>query len=329
MSIFSQLDNEIEVQLNDQTRLNASKSFASKAVQEITTLTIKPTDDGSAIDCFSSSENDRYLDWVYTSFAIDVNSDNDDLIFNEGGSDISTNLSTGTYTLAQYATEVASKMTTAGGTYSASVSGSVITLTGAASFELKDSSVQRQLHIAKNVSKLSHESSFVECGVRNITVAVSNGTESDSKSFQIKVYSKEGDYLFCEDGHLKAHEPDIMKWLPEGRSSYKDVIRRAQGLIVAWLDEKGYVNVYGNKYTKRDIIDVEEVKQWSIFMTLRLIFQGISNSVDDVFDLKAKNYAMNEEAARQRVVLRLDSDEDGVADEGETLGISSGSLYRR
>jgi len=329
MSIFSQLDNEIEVQLNDQTRLNASKSFASKAVQEITTLTIKPTDDGSAIDCFSSTENDRYLDWVYTTFSIDVNSDNDDLIFNEGGSDISTNLSTGTYTLAQYATEVASKMTTAGGTYSASVSGNVITLTGSSSFELKDSSVQKQLHIVKNVSKVSHESEFIEYGVRNITVAVSNGTESDSKSFQIKVYSKEGDYLFSEDGHLKAHEPDIMKWLPDGRSSYKDVHRRAQGLIIAWLDEKGYVNVYGKKYTKRDIIDIDEVKQWSIFMTLRLIFQGISNAVDDVFDNKSKQYLMNEEAARQRLVLRLDTNKDGVADEGENISIYSGSMYRR
>lgn len=329
MSIFSLMDNEIEVQIEDQTRLNASKSFASKAVSEINSLTIKPMDDGSAIDCFSAEPNDRYLDWVYTSFKIDVNSSNNDLIFNEGGSDISTTLSSGTYTLAQYATEVASKMTTAGGTYSASVTDNVITLTGAIGFELKASSVQEQLHIAKNVTKTSHESEYVEYGIRNITVAISNGSESDSKTFQIKVFSKEGDYLFSEDGHLKAHEPDIMKWLPEGRSSFKDVHRRAQSLIVAWLDEKGYVNVYGNKYSKRDIIDIEEVKQWSIFLTLRLIFQGISNSVDDVFDLKAKRYSMNEEAARQRVILRLDANKDGVADTDETLSIYSGSIYRR
>ncbi len=120
-----------------------------------------------------------------------------------------------------------------------------------------------------------------------------------------------------------------MKWVPQGRSSYKDVIRRSQKLIIAWLDEKGYVNVYGNKFDKHDIIDLEEVRQWSIFQTLKLIMQGISNVTDDVFDKKAKEYSKFEEAARQRVILRIDTNRDGAADAMEGLSISSGSLYRR
>ena len=90
--MFAILENEPEVQVNDKTRLNAYKSFASKDVNEITSLTIKPELSGSAIDCFSTKVSDRYLDWVYTTTSIDVGTENDDLIFNEGGSDISTTL---------------------------------------------------------------------------------------------------------------------------------------------------------------------------------------------------------------------------------------------
>jgi hypothetical protein len=64
-------------------------------------------------------------------------------------------------------------------------------------------------------------------------------------------------------------------------------------------------------------------------MALRMIFQGLSNAVDDVFDRKAEIYDMLEQSARQRVILRLDTDGDGVADTGEGLSISSGSLFRR
>lgn len=331
MSIFSLCDFESEVQLNDKTRFNASKSFAAKDSIDLTTLTIKPTDDGSAIDCFSPSASDRYLDWVFTTFSIDVNSANNDLVFNEGGSDISTTLTAGTYTLSQYAAHVKAKMDAAGTqTYTFTVgSNEKITISAASSFEFKPSSVTSQLFVIPDTSLTSHVTDVVGYGIRNVTVAIGNGTDSDSKSFAVKVYSVDGDYLFSNDGDLTAHEPEIMKWVEEGRSSFLNAHRRSQKLIMAWIDEKGYVNVYGNKYSKRDIIDIEEVKQWSIFLTLRLIFQGISNAVDDVFDRKAKQYGLNEEAAKQRVILRLDTNEDGTADETEGLSIYSGSLFRR
>lgn len=330
MSLFAICDLENEVQINDKLRLDASKSFASKATSEITELTIKPDLTTSAVDCFNSDISERYLDWSYEDVSIDVGSENDDLIFNEGGSDISTNLSAGTYTLSQYATEVASKMTSAGGqTYSASVSNNKITISAPASFQFKECSVSAQSFFDIDEALASHTSDSVEYGNKIVTVTVGNGTLSDTKYFYIKCYSVSGDKLFCSDGDLIAHEPDIMKWCPDGKSSFKNVYRRSQKLIISWLDKNGYVNTFGDKYTKNDIIDIEEVRQWSTFMSLRLIFQGLSNAVDDVFDRKSTVYSQLEEEARQRVILRIDTDKDGIADSNEGVSIYSGSLYRR
>lgn len=331
MSIFSLLDNESEIQIYDKLRLNASKSFSSKAVAEITSLTIAPDIGTTAVSCFSSDLNERYLDWVYEDVTIDVGTENDDLIFSEqGGSDLSTSLTAGNYSLSAYATHVASKMTTAGTqTYTASVANNKITISAAASFQFKASSVATQSFFDIDEASASHTSDTVEYGNKIVTVVVGNGTETDTKYFYLKCYSVDGDKLFSSDGDLVAHEPDLMQWCPDGKSSFKNVYRRAQKLIIAWLDQNGYVNAYGDKFDKNDIIDIEEVRQWSTFMSLRLIFQGMSNAIDDVFDRKSKMYELNEEAARQRAILRIDTNNDGVADQSEGLSIYSGSLYRR
>lgn len=331
MSIFALLDFEPEIQTNDKTRLNASKSFASKAVLEINTLTIKPELSGSAIDVYSANPSDWFLDWSYAGTSIDVGTENDDLVFSQaGGADLTATLSAGTYTLSQYATEIASKMTAAGTqTYSGSVANGKITISASAPFQFKASSVSAQSAFDLAVISASHTGGLVEYGNKIVTVVASNGTDTDTRTFYLKAYSEAGDYLFCSDGDLIAHEPDIMSWTQDGRSSFKNVYRRAQKLIIAWLDEKGYCNVFGDKYTKRDIIDIDEVRQWATFMSLRLIFQGLSKSVEDVFDRKSKLYEASEIGARGRVILRLDTNKDGQVEDTEGLSIYSGSLYRR
>ena len=328
--MFAILEVEPELQVNDKTRLNASKAFASKAVQDISSLTIKPELSGSAIDCYHPRPDARYLDWVYTGTSIDVGTENDDLKFNEGGADLTATLAAGTYTLSQYATQMATQMTSTGTqTYTGSVSNNKITISAAASFKFLESSAASQAFLELDATNASHTGDTVEYGNKIATLVVSNGTDTDTKYFYLKCYSEAGDRLFSGDGDLIAHEPDILRWVPDGRSSFKNIHRRAQKLIIAWLDEKGFVNTYSNKYDKNDIKDLEEVRQWSTFMTLRLIFSGMSNAIDDVFDRKSKEYSMNEEAARARMILRIDTNKDGIADEIEGLSISSGSLYRR
>lgn len=331
MSIFALLDFEKEVQLEDKTRLDASKSFASKAASELTTIQITAGVGASAVEVFSPNPDEVFLDWVYESLAIDIDSTNNALLFNEGGSTLTATITGGNYTLTTLASEIKTQMDAAGAfTYTVSANSSgTLTISATGSFELVACDLLEQLFFTTGLLSTSQESDIVEYGIRKIVVAIGNGTLTDTKNFYQRVYSEDGDRLFCSNQDLTAHEPDLMKWVPQGRSSFKDVIRRSQKLILAWLDEKGYVNVYGNKFDKHDIIDLEEVRQWSIFQTLKLIMQGISNVTDDVFDKKAKEYSKLEEAARQRVILRIDTNRDGAADAMEGLSISSGSLYRR
>ena len=332
MSLFSQCDLEGEVQLNDKTRFSVVKSFNTKDSNEINSILVSPGLGVTAIDCFSQNEESRYLDWSFSTFAIDVDSSNNTLLFNESTGLKTATLTSGSYTLTTYAAMIQTKMNLVGGqTYTVTVSSdNKLTVSASAQFEFKASPVQVQSFLKLGVSNTSHTSDIVEYGKRIITVTCSNyAAETNTAYFYINAYSDAGDYLYSSDTDLIAHEPDIMRWVTDGRSSFKNVHRRSQKLIIAWLDEKGFVNTFNEKYKKRDIIDIEELRQLSIFMTLRLIFQGLSNAIDDIFDRKSKIYELYEESARNRSVIRLDIDKDGIADQGETLSISSGSLFNR
>lgn len=332
MSIFALLDFEGEVQIEDKTRLNASKSFASKAASELISCTITAGLDGMEVEVFNPDASEMYLDWVYSSLSFDIDSTNEILLFNEGGSNLTATITGGTYSLSTLAAEIQIQLNASGAytyTVTANASGT-LTISATGSFALVSCALLEQLFFdIDGISSASQESGVIEYGVRMISVVVDNGSITDRKNFYQRVYSVNGDRLFCSDKDLTAHEPDLMKWVPQGRSSYKDVIRRSQGLIMAWIDEKGWVNAYGDKFTKWDVADLEEVKQWSIFQTLKLIMQGLSNQTDDVFDKKAKEYSKFEEAARQRVILRLDINKDGEVDATEGVSIYSGSLFRR
>jgi len=168
-------------------------------------------------------------------------------------------------------------------------------------------------------------------GSKTIRCRVTTETASASASISesISVVTESSDYLFSTDSDLKLHEPDILKWTEDGRNSFLNIHRRAKKLILEYLRREGFVDVYGNAYTDAAIIDVEEVKQWSTFTTLRLIFEGISNSTEDVFHEKAKRYFEMEQKWRSIALLRLDIDGDGVVIEGEGIDARSCFVARR
>lgn len=168
-------------------------------------------------------------------------------------------------------------------------------------------------------------------GTVTISCRVTTDGAPTTVTKQISVVSAATDKLFSNDQDLMVHEHDILSWVDKdsGRNSFLNVHRRSQELILAWLDEKGYVDTSGNKYTKAAFVNVDEAKEWSTFMTLRLIFEDLSNSVDDIFDLKSKKYKTHELNARNRAVLRIDTDGDGTVDKYEGHRIVSQRLVRR
>jgi hypothetical protein len=137
------------------------------------------------------------------------------------------------------------------------------------------------------------------------------------------------DRLFSDDNQLTQQESDILKWVPAGRNSFLNIHRRAQELIIAFLDEQGYTDVDGAPYTKEDIIDLNEVSQWSKALALSLIFQSQSNAIDDVFDRKAKFYETEVLTHRHRSILRIDTNNDGTVDLGEHLPFKTLDIIRR
>lgn len=168
-------------------------------------------------------------------------------------------------------------------------------------------------------------------GSQTVRVLVEAGAASASADYSqsIQVVTPITDKLFSTDQDIKLHEPDILKWTEDGRKSFLNIHRRAKKLILEYLRREGYVDVYGNPFTDSAIVDIEEVRQWATFTTLRIIFEGISNSTEDVFNEKAKRYFELEQKWRSIALLRLDIDGDGQSEEDEGIDLRSCLVVRR
>ena len=229
MAIFPVLQVESKIQVGDQTRLDASRTFVTQDEADISLLEIKPLAAGDWIDVTST----KYLDWSYST--------------------------------AETVT-VSARVTTDG-----SPSTSTIT---------------------------------------------------------IEVVSSATDNLFSSDTDLLAWESDILKYVRDGRNSFKDIHRESQKQILDWFDGQGIRVKDGERLTAADVIDVQELKEWSKFLTLQIIFEGLSNAVDDVFMQKAKKYESLAVKARNRSDIRLDLDNDGDAETDERSWIAGVNVRR-
>lgn len=172
--------------------------------------------------------------------------------------------------------------------------------------------------------------SYSASGTYTVTARVTaSGGASAEFSDTISVVTESADKLFSTDDDLKLHEPDILNWVEEGRNTFKNVHRRAQKLILEYLKREGFRDTNGDFFTKAAIVNVENVKQWSTFVALRLIFEGISNAVDDIFAEKAKRYKGQEVRWRKTVLLNIDVDGDGTVDDNEGRDMGTGFVARR
>lgn len=151
-------------------------------------------------------------------------------------------------------------------------------------------------------------------GTKTVSVRITTDGAPQTFTKDIEVISEADDKLFSDDDELKQHEPDILNWTEEGRNSFKNVHRLSQDRILTYLDEQRIHDYNGDKLTKASIIDIQEVNDWSKFQTLVYIFEGISNSSEDIFHEKAIRYREQLMKARNRGILRLDRSGDGTVD---------------
>lgn len=346
--IIAILHNEKQVQLQDLTRFDASKSVLVKgSANPIRSVKIKAGADGTDVEVFNEDDCKKwFLDWAFAAYAFDVDATNSQLAFEVGGTQYTTNVLTGTYDLANLLVAIKTAIEAVASPLTVSLTvDEKNRITIAPSLPLKilpnfsSAGLFRHIGLREDDQLVGFP---VEYGLRKITVTVGAGTlganpevdppviiETATQSAYVEVYSEEGDSLFSEDADLVSEEPDIMKWLAAGRGSYKDLHRKAQRLILDWCDRQGYRDEHNRKITKFAFVDHSDVRMWSYYMVLRLFFMGAQNDVDDVFKKKAAYYEKLEIASRARAVLNLDLDGDDKPDAPNGPDISSGRLFFR
>jgi len=344
--LFPFLDLEKKIQLDDKTRFNGFRSYVSKGSDPITTMTIQPGADGAALSVFNSNEENRYLDWQFSTFNIDIDATNNKLDFNEGGSELTATLTTATYTLAGLATEIKTQLDVAGAlTYTVSFSDAdKITISAPTNFSLLPETGTNRLVSILPILNINPKPGFGDSAFGNITtvtgkrvralpkaitISIDDGSGPQALTKYIDLMSVGGDALFSNDQDLIFHRHDILDFLPQGRNSFLHVHRRAQDLIMAFLDEAGHIDIDGDPLTLAAVTDAEEFRQWSTFVTLRIIHDELSNDPDDDFFAKASGFKSQERVHRKRAILRIDTDNDGKADIGEGVGIIGGTVRRR
>jgi hypothetical protein len=166
-------------------------------------------------------------------------------------------------------------------------------------------------------------------GIKTITMELKAGPTTQVFTYTIEVVTPEQDKLFSKDSDLIQFEPDILKWLPAGKSTYNNIHRNAQYLILDWLDSIRVWRTDGTKLTKADLSLTDDLKQLSIYMTLELIFMGISNQVDDVFLNKARLYGQKALLVQGRGRIQADFNGNGTLESSEGADLRSFTLVRR
>jgi hypothetical protein len=130
----------------------------------------------------------------------------------------------------------------------------------------------------------------------------------------ITVVSVVDDYLFSSDKDLVGYENAIMKWTPVGRNSWLNIHRKAQTLILDWLDSIRVWKQDGTRIAKADFLVTNDVRQLSAYWALQLIFEDLSNKPDDVFKFKADTYSELVLQAKNRGRIQADFNDNQVDD---------------
>lgn len=166
-------------------------------------------------------------------------------------------------------------------------------------------------------------------GTKTVSVRVTTyGGDQQTIRRTLSVITEAEDALLSTDADLVALEPSILNYIRPGRNSFKDVHRQSLMLILDWLDEQGIRSPNDSRLGQHAFVDKAQVRKWATYLTLQLIFEGLSNVVDDVFAKKASKYESFATKASNRIDLKLDRDGDGDTDD-EAEEIASVRVGRR
>ena len=161
---------------------------------------------------------------------------------------------------------------------------------------------------------------YITDGFKSIEIKIETDVTplGRTRTYEINSLTKEDDSLFSGDADIMPYEPDILNYLPKGKNSFLYAHRKAQDIIIAYLDEQRIWKQDDTRITKQDIAAItddevrRQFKEWSSFQTLLIVFESFQISNDDVFQEKKLDYENMRNSARNRSALRLDLSGDAV-----------------
>jgi hypothetical protein len=162
-----------------------------------------------------------------------------------------------------------------------------------------------------------------------VTVRITTNAAPVLVTKNIESLTEAQDMLWSSDDDLTAHEPDILKWVPVGRNSFKNIHRKSQTHILEWLDATRVWRTDGSRIEKQDLKITSDVKELSTYLTLHFIFRGLQNTVDDVFAQKAKDYEILSEKTKGRGRIQADLNQNNTIEKSEQKDIRSLRMVRR
>jgi hypothetical protein len=124
--------------------------------------------------------------------------------------------------------------------------------------------------------------------------------------------------IFSEDRDLKKEYPNIVDHKPENDSSFLRFHVSSKDSIVQWFRGKGELTYNGVKFKEVDEFDFFEPSQLNMasrFMTLAKIFFWLSDSVDDKYYQKGKDFMAEAYNSLDVYYISIDKDGDAIPDE--------------
>jgi hypothetical protein len=178
-------------------------------------------------------------------------------------------------------------------------------------------------------SKKSIDYIFATPGAKivQLRITANSGTEEVSKTVTALDYVTQK--LFSTDTDLYRYEPEIDNLMPKKWSSWNLVHLEAQKNFIDWLDEKRIYNERGEKYAVADLTDLEQVRQYSIFRTLEIIYAGTFSVSGDVFKDKFTKYQTMANDKLAKSTISLDFNKNGNADLNERTDLHTVSIGRQ
>ena len=197
----------------------------------------------------------------------------------------------------------------------------------------------------KDETKGMSRSGFLKWGrnLENEVKSTVNGVEAYWYKLKVDVATSELilagiNLVFSSDLDLTEEYPSIMEYLPENKISFinfhvasrKDILSyfRTQGKLIT--DSNSSESIASTKLVDQfDLLNYEEVRDASKFLTLAKIFYWVSDAVDDKWYQKAKGFEAKYGEKISLVNLSLDSNDDGKADATEVNAVQFVTIVRQ